>query len=406
METAPKSKRGRKRKPYRASDGKHIDGLRWRPHDGRWVVVDTGQTFTAHTEAEAIAKFQRLTENEDELSVRSFERAAHPYDNPKHQIWRWFADQIRSRPLWVAAATGIEQIGYLCDLKPIEPLASFADLETAWKLFAPCGADELRKVLAHWRYFVKTANISDLRHITPATVVAFRDKVYARADLKKGKSQQHLFNHVRRMLTFARSRAIKIPADIFDALKLLTPNSTTVTLAPEPIEPSDFKKLLDTAEGDDKALLLLLLNGAMYLKEAVDLHWDDIKDGCLIAHRRKKGSVLRVAVLWPETLEALATIKRNGDHIFHSVTGEPLTVSGAGKRFRRIRKAAKVNVNVKANQLRDGAYSAAVAANVSDDLCKLLMGHRHSGVHDNYALRRPSMVAPACDAIHKHYFGQ
>jgi hypothetical protein len=55
--------------------------------------------------------------------------------------------------------------------------------------------------------------------------------------------------------------------------------------------------------------------------------------------------------------------------------------------------------------LRDGAYTACVEANVTANLCQLLVGHR-SGIADHYVKRKPSMVAPACEAIYRHYFAK
>ena len=96
--------------------------------------------------------------------------------------------------------------------------------------------------------------------------------------------------------------------------------------------------------------------------------------------------------------DALAKIKRRGDYVFHAYTGKPLGIKGAELRFRNLREAAKVK-HVTSSQLRDGAYTVAVAANVNPDLCKLLVGHR-CGLQDNY-VRQPRIVAPACVAVYQ-----
>ena len=131
--------------------------------------------------------------------------------------------------------------------------------------------------------------------------------------------------------------------------------------------------------------------------------WNDIRDDCLIAHRKKTGRILRIATLWPQTLEALAKVQRKaGDAIFYAESGSPLTVSGAGKRFRRLRKEAKVADSVQASHIRDGAATAAAGANVTEALIALLLGHR-SGIADHYCKRNPKMVAPACQAVFDAY---
>lgn len=146
-----------------------------------------------------------------------------------------------------------------------------------------------------------------------------------------------------------------------------------------------------------------MANCAMYLQEAIRIEWSEIKNGCLVTHRAKTGTCVRVAVLWPETLAALAKVKKRGDFIFYSYAGEPLGIKGAELRFRNLREAAKVE-HVISSQIRDGAYTAAVEANVSESLCKPLAGHR-SGISDHYLKRKPSMVAPACEAVRARYIG-
>jgi hypothetical protein len=140
----------------------------------------------------------------------------------------------------------------------------------------------------------------------------------------------------------------------------------------------------------------------MYLQEVIKLEWADIRDGCLVTHRAKTGKCVRVGVLWKETLEALADVKRRGSMIFYNYAAAPLGIKGGEKRFRELRDAAKVEVT--SSQLRDGAYTAAVEADVTSNLCQLLVGHR-SDIADHYVKRKPKMVAPACAAVHGAYFG-
>jgi integrase len=113
-----------------------------------------------------------------------------------------------------------------------------------------------------------------------------------------------------------------------------------------------------------------MLNFAMYLKEAVDLRWSDLKGDYLVKHRAKTGRCVRVAVIWKETLEALAKVKRRGEFIFYSYQGKPLGVKGAERRFRKLRDAAEVQVT--SSQFRDGAATAAIEGNVNKNLCDLL----------------------------------
>jgi integrase len=423
-------KRGRKPKPYVCPwNNKTIDGLRRRPSDGRWELAD-GRTFVEPDERKAVDRFREMTggvfpedderlttllqahaksSNANETSLRKRTGITPSGDDnsslvvipSKLPLWEYVAFEIRKRPIWVAEQTGIEWIGYGPTLKLPEPLPTLKHLETVWEEHCDASDEQRRKVLHDWRDFVKTTGIESLSDITPQLVISYRDAIYARK--MSGSSQRNVFTRVRRLVSFAKSRALAMEAcsKALDALSLLVPSATVISLDPKPIDPADFKALLGKAEGDDKAMLLLMLNCAMYLAEVIRLEWSEIKNGCIITHRAKTGACVRVAVLWPETLAALAKVKRKGDYIFYAYHGAPLGVKGAELRFRTLREAAKVE-HVTSSQMRDGAYTAAVEAGVTSDICRVLVGHR-SGMLDHYVKRAPKQVAPACEAIRARY---
>jgi integrase len=206
-----------------------------------------------------------------------------------------------------------------------------------------------------------------------------------------------------------------------DYLELLEPSDRTTNLDPKPIEIEDWNKIVAAAEGEDLAMILLMLNGCFYIQEVIHLQWDDIKNGCIVTKRRKTGKCIRVCVLWPETIAALAKIKRNSAYIFNTYAGLPIKVSGAQRRWQRLAlkaglatsrianykgvKKPVIKCQVTASQLRDGAYTAAASANVNSEICRLLGGHR-CGIQDHYVRRNPKMVQPACNAVHAHYFAE
>jgi integrase len=213
----------------------------------------------------------------------------------------------------------------------------------------------------------------------------------------------NLFSRIRRLVSFAKDRATAVDAltQALHYLALLKPSESTVSLDPKPMEPGEFRKLLDNAEGDDRAMTLLGLNGAVYLAELVNLRWSDVRDGFIVTHRAKTGRCVRVCVLWKETQAALDKIPRPGEFIFTANHGGQLGVRGMELRFRNLRDAAGLP-HITSSQMRDSAYTAAVEGNVSESLGRLLTGHR-SGISDHYVKRKPSMVAPACEAIYQHY---
>jgi len=381
------------------AQGEHVVGLRFRPYDKRWVVVATGQIFSADNEESAIKKFRNLTdapESETDVVDRLM-----PQLKRNEKVWlKHVAEQIRIRPNWVAEQTGIEQIAYINDLKPPQPLPTFDDIKKVWNEHFKRSAEQKRRVIHAWNDFVKTARVSGLKDVTPEAVVAYRDAVYARN--LTGKMQSNIFTRIRRLLTFARSRAIAVKAisEAVENLKLLIPSETSVSLDPKPIERKDFQKLLESAEGDDKAMILLMLNAALYLQEVIRIKWTEIKDGCLVTHRMKEGRIVRIAVLWEETRDALKSLKARGEHLFYAYHGKPIGSKGAELRFRNLRDKAKVSVT--SSQLRDGAATVAAEANVNEPILNLLLGHR-SGINDHYVKRNPRMVAPACEAVRNKY---
>ena len=315
--------------------------------------------------------------------------------------WAWLRRQIIDRPKWVAERVGIEKMAYLRDVEEPEPVPSFEELGQTWQRHFNSSPEQKRKCPIAFDDFRAVTQIASIEDIKPNVVVTYRDAVYARN--LTGKSQSNLFTRIRRYLSFFRDRAIAIDTinKALGYLALLTPNASTVTLDPKPIDVADWKKLLGNAEGDDRAMVLMMLNCAMYAAEVIRLRWEDIRDGCLVTHRRKTGKCVRVAVLWKETLDALAKVGRRGPYVFVNYTGAPLGIKGAERRFRDLRDRAKVP-HVTSSMLRDGAFTAAVEANVTNNLCELLVGHR-SGLADHYVKRKPTMVAPACEAIAKTY---
>jgi hypothetical protein len=226
--------------------------------------------------------------------------------------WAWLRKQIIDRPKWVAERVGIEKLGYLRDVEEPEVVPTLAELERIWERHFNSSAEQWRKCPIAFKDFRDITGITGVEDIKPDVVVKYRDAVRARN--LTGKGQSNLFTRIRRYLSFFRDRAIAIDTihRALGYLALLTPNQTTVTLDPKPTEVDDWKKLLAKAEGDDRAMVLLMLNAAMYVAEVVRLRWDDIRDGCLITHRSKTGKCVRVATLWPETLAALAKVKRRG----------------------------------------------------------------------------------------------
>ena len=442
-------KTGRKQKHFHdPATGKPVVGLS-RMTDGRWRIIGTQTRFTEPDARKAIARFHQIMGDKlyEGLPPEEIEWLRTPAsaivdrnvvtaitrgfalvgkaEEAWHRFWAYVGTEIQKRPKWVAEQTGIEEIGYLTDLQPPAPLPSFDEIEKAYMMHAKCSVLQRKKQLRGLKDFIATAEVESLRDISPQTVVAYQDQVHGRTVTRpngtrgpiSGKTQAHLFGGIRRVLRFCKSRGMAVDAinKAVAYLEILKPSETAVTLDPKPIEREDWDKLLAASDGDDRAMILLMLNGAFYLQEVISLEWGDIKSGCIVTHREKTGKCVRVCVLWKETLHALAGMKRhrNGDPLFYTYQGLPIKVCGAQRRFVELALAAgltapnakaKMKPTVTASQLRDGALTAAASANVNSQICSLLAGHR-SGIADHYVKRNPKMVAPACEAVYRHYFG-
>lgn len=395
--------------------------------DGRWRASGPEKyTFTEPDEAEAIAHFRSWEAKKNGLAVVKIPVTRPADDTPAEAMpilttwdpstgecvqhidedayWARVRRDLLHRKEYAAERTGIEKLLYLDQLQPPEPLPTFEQMEEVWKEHCLASDEQRRKVLHDWRDFVAATQIKTLKDVTPEIVIAFRDAVYTKS--VSGKSQQNLFTRIRRLVSFTRSRALAVQecSRVLQCLSLLVPSETTVSLDPKPITRKQWEKLLKEAAGDDKAMLLLMLNCALYLGEAVALRWKDIKDDVLIAHRSKTDRVVRVATLWTATRAALKSVKRQGEFVFVAAHGGPLGVKGAERRWRELRTKAGLK-SVTSSQIRDGAATAAAEAGIEPAVINLLLGHR-SGINDHYVKRRPQMVAPACAAIERAYFGK
>lgn len=425
-------KRGAKQKHHTDSKtGLPVIGLS-RMTDGRWRIIGSQKRFSEADEQKAIATFRRLSgldkfaglnisdQEKEWLSADSTEivenspaseviRGFAIIDKDKkrgwRKFWRYVGNEIRSKPKLIAEYTGIEELAYIKNLKPPKPLPSLKEIADAYRDHAKVLRQERSKVCRAWQDFCDTTKIKTVEEIDEDIARIYKDAVYKRENLGP-KSQKHLFSRIRGILNFmATNRGVAAVElqDKIKILKMLKASGTSVSLDPNPVSVADFKALLKAATSpDDKAMLLLMLNCAMYMQEALNLRWDDIKEGkYLVSHRRKLGKCVRVAVLWNETIDALKQVKRKGDSIFVGEHGLQLGRGGAGLRWTALAAAAEVQTTPA--QLRDGAYTAAVQAKVDAKYCKLLAGHR-CGIEDHYVKRDPSMVQSATDAVYKRYF--
>jgi integrase len=255
-----------------------------------------------------------------------------------------------------------------------------------------------------WSEFRESVDVLSLRELTQEHVVGYADMVLDASQTPTHARQR--FGAIKAIINYPTKRG-KWAEDAKRALALcavlVPPKKSPVD--PKPISRDVFQALHRAADTQMKALLLVALNAAMYGGEVTALSWGDLdlNKGILSTARGKTG-IVRVAVLWPRTVAALRKLPKSADAIFVTRgTKMQHNYQTLYKAFKSLRSSAK-HVDVQFAQIRDGAYTAAVEAGIELDVCRILAGHA-TGISDHYIKRRPQMVAAACAAIEKAYFG-
>lgn len=429
------AKRGRRPSHYVTSDGETVVGLARRPSDGRWRIIGTNVTFSESDEKLAVFRFRQWQrgqskefitfskplshkelddEGEFRERVRDFGTfvmdkdgaIATESDVPSDVVWAKLRVFIIRKPLLAAKKLGIPEIAYIQDLPRPELSPSLDNIGKLYFDKAGITEHERRKSRLFWDEFKKMVGIETVRELSADRVAEYHDAI-RNADQSQT-YVKHRFGKIKTILRFAQTRGAE-PVEIERALslcKILQPPRATAA-DPHPISRDDFEKLLAAASEKWTAAILCALNFCMYAKEVamIEKHDLDLKERTLVTHRGKTG-VTRVAVLWPRTAKAIRKISlQDSSYLLVSSTGAPYHSDHVRRNFDRLRKKAGVADSVKFEDLRDGAYTTAVQGKgVEFEMVRILAGHR-TGMSGHYIKRNPKLVAAACRAVEKSYFG-
>ncbi|HEY0009879.1 MAG TPA: hypothetical protein VGB55_14215 [Tepidisphaeraceae bacterium] len=428
------TKKGRPQAFYRTSWGDRIDGLT-RLADGRWKISGPKAIkFTEPDERMAIAIFRRRQAEQsgtDKVMLPMPDAAdgteagraivktsrgtfiaripkdggpvkmARSFDTA--DLWAWLREQIIAQPKWVAERVGIEQIGYLTDLKkPTESLA-LEGLDDVYAAKAGISKEEITRCRRFWAEFVEAVGVKTLRELSHEHVELYEAKI-AQLDLSP-KSVKHRYTRIRTAIAWVMKRGkgaedCRKALDVLSMLDVPTPD----TLDPNPIKPAQFWAIHKAAKDADNqtfaAMMLFSLNCALYPSEAGAVRWTDVDlDRGEFVTRRNKTKVPRVAVLWPETITALKSLPQDRPTVFNTsrMAYQRFSVFRDWKIYR---DAAKLP-NVKYAEIRDAAFTA--ACRVDANQARILAGHRMQGAADHYVMRAPQAVGAACEAIRKAF---
>jgi integrase len=440
------AKTGRKQKPYETSWGEIVPGLNRQP-DGRWRNIDTGARFTETDERLAVNKYKRwkaanqtaemvrlpiashdnaayvgsacaraMTTQEFRITVRRDHTAPITASRtvPGAEVWGFLREQLISNPEHVARMVDIPQIAQLRHMNLPKPSIRLTEIITNYQTENASTAGAKRAALRAFNRFLEHTTAKTLADLTKDKIHAFRQSIEKDKNLKSAGTRKHMYGQIKSIISFGLKNPVMDAAEIratLDRTKLLWTPEPMPSVDPKPISRSDFHRLLDTATAERstwRAWLLLGLNAAMYIGELCILKWEsiDLDHGTLamIRNKTRRGRIPKVATLWPETIAALRALPQKPTYVFTSPHGTRYgTSQSRANAFADFRKRAGLTDAVSFSHLKDGAYGAACEGTTDERLARLLAGHKAPGLLDNYVLRNPSMVRPACDAVYKVY---
>ena len=314
----------------------------------------------------------------------------------------WFYARMRDAlvndPGECARRTGIKELAYLHRLekpKPSVPIAKCIDIYLGRT--RKVSDAEKHNLSYAWAMFQECCDTRYMSDVTEDSIAAWE-----RALAKKGWADATTRNTIARAKSIIRYCA-KRHADCHRVLRLLEVVEMPSMPAhdPKPILVNDYGALLDTADEQWKAILLVAMNCCYYAVDCWTLPVSAVGEDEIV-FRRAKTKIRRAAWLWPRTREALAALaRRNGDTVFTASHKGAYKPGGFRAAYRRLKRKAGIKSTF--DMIRDGAYTAAVRG-APIDQAKLLAGHS-TGMSDAYVLRGGAMVRDACEAIEKHYFG-
>lgn len=323
-------------------------------------------------------------------------------------LYEWARTEILDNPARFAEGVGIPQIAHLKDVSLPKESPTLASIIKTYTKNARVTQHERQKSERYWKEFRKFAPGKSIRDITQEQIAKYHD--WAMEEYEKGKSRTwvaHRFGKIKSLLNFAATRGVA-PTEIAEVLaycKMLRPPRKE-SADPHPISREDFQALLEVADAKWKAMLLCMLNCALYGKEVGELLKQevDLDKRTLVTERGKTGMV-RVAVLWTRTVKAIRAAPHHPGHpsLFQNAAGSKYHPDHIRRGFNRLRAEAGVSSDVKVSDIRDGAYTAAITGGADANQAMLLAGHR-TGMKDAYVRRNPKMVADACAAIEAAYF--
>ena len=373
--------------------------------EGRMIQVTAPLPTMTPAHRKALAASAAQEAKDRGLAVKDGQYDFRNVEIPEDLFWSIFREKMKD-PYLCAQKSGYP-LDRLASLPAPQPPLQLSDALTNYqaKLKKPSEGEQAQVKWA-WEAFSKAMG-GDLQDVT-------KDKVTKWAsDMLEEYSPKMVRNRVARVKTVLlwnlKNEHDKAGCErVTGWLKALElPNKKLSK--PQPISKKHFAKLLENADEQWQAMLLVSLNGCFHSCDAIRLPQEALDlEACTLTFVREKENTPRVCCLWTRTVTALRSAMKGREGrkwVFETSRKGQWSSRAFQKQFRKL--AVKAGLpDLAFDVIRDGAYSAAInAPGVSDKEAKLLAGHRLTGESDTYALRHTEGVRAACAAIEKHYFG-
>ena len=336
-------------------------------------------------------------------------------DVPEKEIWNRARELIYTNQVEASRKIGIPELAYI---ESISPLPNSLTLKKIGEMYCnrenkPLSKGEKDDTERWWADFCRIVEVDTIREVTEEHI-----KKYHKIITKMASSdvyQKHRLKKLKTVLYYAK-REESFKDDINRVLeytdyfkgKYLDSNPSN----PTPISREIFFKIYNVADEQYKLIMLISANCGFTPVDIEDLQWSmlDLKRGTLQMRRKKRGRVLRIAVLWKRIIKQLKQLQQmqtDSKYVFLNSGGKPYTAGAVSSKWSRLRAKAKIKQTQQEpatfESLRDTAQTEP-SATCLDQNIDCLMGHS-CGISDRYKLRDPKkLVGKVCNVLENYYF--
>jgi integrase len=327
----------------------------------------------------------------------------------------WLKKELQN-PSQLAKKTGLEffnNVEKYISKKPI-PLSTLYDNYTHSKRYInSIDPDEMNKTKAAWDLFLSIISKTTLEQIVLDDIKAYETHLNSKG--YSDKTISHYRNRVEKIFTYNLKKYVDEDV-LYKVIKYFSKWDDlniegSSTISAQAISVADFNTLYERADTEIKAVLLLCLNTATYLREVSRFRISDIdlNEHTLMTQRNKTGKCRKYAYLWDRTIQALNAYLSPriipSDYLFVASHGG-FYANGSGLRTKiyDLRKDTGL-LHIKFNFLRDTFETIGKEIGLAQYHIDMVMGHSSGKTDERYTHRRiHNELRNACLAVEKDFF--